>query len=71
MKVALTIADHLRRASQVYPQRTACVDEPLQPAASFRLLAPLACGRAHGDSRPRSGLKSRLDQAKGPAKPCA
>jgi acyl-CoA synthetase (AMP-forming)/AMP-acid ligase II len=35
MKVALTIADHLRRASQVYAQRTACVDEPLQPAASW------------------------------------
>ena len=39
MKVALTIADHLRRASQVYPQRTACVDEPLQPAASWGALS--------------------------------
>jgi len=39
MKVALTIADHLRRASQVYPQRTACVDEPLQPAASWGTLS--------------------------------
>ena len=39
MKVALTIADHLRRASQVYPQRTACVDEPLQPAANWGTLS--------------------------------
>jgi acyl-CoA synthetase (AMP-forming)/AMP-acid ligase II len=39
MKVALTIADHLRRASQVYPQRTACVDEPLQPAATWGTLS--------------------------------
>ena len=39
MKVALTIADHLRRASQVYPQRTACVDEPLKPAASWGTLS--------------------------------
>ena len=35
MKVALTIFDHLRRASQVYPQRVAFVDEPQQPAASW------------------------------------
>ena len=35
MKVALTILDHLRRASQVYPQRVGFVDEPVQPAASW------------------------------------
>ena len=35
MKVALTIFDHLRRASHVYPQRVAFVDEPQQPAASW------------------------------------
>jgi len=35
MKVALTILDHLRRASQVYPERVGFVDEPVQPAASW------------------------------------
>ncbi len=35
MKVALTISDHLRRASEVYPNRTAFVDEPLQPAPGW------------------------------------
>ncbi len=35
MKVALTINDHLRRASQVYPERIAFVDEPTQPAPSW------------------------------------
>jgi acyl-CoA synthetase (AMP-forming)/AMP-acid ligase II len=35
MKVPLTIVDHLRRAEQVYGDRTAIVDEPDQPAASW------------------------------------
>ena len=39
MKTALTIRDHLRRASQVYPQREAFVDEPMQPAASWGSLS--------------------------------
>jgi acyl-CoA synthetase (AMP-forming)/AMP-acid ligase II len=35
MQVALTVNDFLRRAEQVYPLRTAVVDEPDQPAASW------------------------------------
>ncbi len=35
MKVALTVNDFLRRAELVYPDRTAIVDEPTQPAASW------------------------------------
>ncbi len=35
MKVALTVNDFLRRAEQVYPDRDAIVDEPLQPAESW------------------------------------
>jgi acyl-CoA synthetase (AMP-forming)/AMP-acid ligase II len=35
MHVALTVNDFLRRAEQVYPLRTAMVDEPDQPAASW------------------------------------
>ena len=35
MKVALTVNDFLRRAEEVYPHRTAVVDEPQQPAASW------------------------------------
>jgi fatty-acyl-CoA synthase len=35
MKVALTVNDYLRRASQVYPDRIGFVDEPDQPAASW------------------------------------
>ena len=35
MKVALTIADHLRRAEEVYGARIAVVDEPDQPAESW------------------------------------
>ncbi|MEM8619194.1 MAG: AMP-binding protein [Actinomycetota bacterium] len=35
MKVALTVNDFLRRAELVYPDRTAIVDEPDQPAASW------------------------------------
>jgi fatty-acyl-CoA synthase len=38
MKVPLTIVDHLRRAELVYPQRTAFVDEPDQPAPSWGTL---------------------------------
>ena len=35
MKVALTVNDFLRRAEQLYPLRTAVIDEPDQPAASW------------------------------------
>ena len=35
MKIALTVNDYLRRASEVYPDRIAFVDEPDQPAASW------------------------------------
>lgn len=35
MKVALTVNDFLHRAEVVYPHRTAIVDEPFQPAASW------------------------------------
>ncbi len=35
MKVALTVNDFLRRAEQIYPNRDAIVDEPLQPAESW------------------------------------
>ncbi len=35
MKVALTVNDFLRRAELVYPDRTAIIDEPDQPAASW------------------------------------
>jgi acyl-CoA synthetase (AMP-forming)/AMP-acid ligase II len=35
MKTPLTVNDFLRRAEQVYPQRTAVVDEPDQPAESW------------------------------------
>ena len=35
MKVALTVNDFLRRAEQIDPQRTAIVDEPVQPADSW------------------------------------
>jgi fatty-acyl-CoA synthase len=35
MKVALTVNDFLRRAEQLYPERTAIVDEPDQPAESW------------------------------------
>lgn len=35
MKVPLIIADHLRRAEQVFPDRVAFVDEPDQPASNW------------------------------------
>jgi len=35
MKVPLTVRDHLDRALAVYPDRTAFVDEPDQPAPSM------------------------------------
>ncbi|MGA1362769.1 MAG: AMP-binding protein [Ilumatobacteraceae bacterium] len=53
MKVALTIADHLRRAEQVFGDRVAVVDEPEQPAASwgeitYSRMAELARAQAAG-----------------------
>ena len=38
MKVALTVNDFLRRAEQIYPDRQAIVDEPMQPAESWRTI---------------------------------
>ena len=35
MKVALTVNDFLRRAELIYPDRTAIIDEPQQPAESW------------------------------------
>ena len=35
MKVALTVNDFIRRAEQIYPDRAAIVDEPMQPAESW------------------------------------
>lgn len=35
MKVPLTIADHLRRAEELYPDRIGMIDEPDQPASSW------------------------------------
>jgi fatty-acyl-CoA synthase len=35
MKVALTVNDFLRRAEQLYPDRTAIIDEPDQPAETW------------------------------------
>jgi acyl-CoA synthetase (AMP-forming)/AMP-acid ligase II len=35
MKVALTVNDFLRRAEEIYPDRDAIVDEPMQPAESW------------------------------------
>lgn len=51
MRTPLTIADHLARAEQVYPDRTAIVDEPDQPATSlgrltYRQLGDLARAQA-------------------------
>ena len=53
MKVALTIADHLRRAEEVYADRIAFVDEPDQPAESwgavtYARMAELARAQAAG-----------------------
>ena len=35
MKVALTVNDFLSRAEQIYPDREAIIDEPMQPAESW------------------------------------
>ena len=53
MKVALTINDFLRRASEVYPDRVAYIDEPDQPApgwgaATYRDMAATAAAQAAG-----------------------
>jgi fatty-acyl-CoA synthase len=53
MKVPLTIIDYLRRAEQVYPDRTAFIDEPDQVAVSwgrktYREMAELARAQAAG-----------------------
>jgi acyl-CoA synthetase (AMP-forming)/AMP-acid ligase II len=39
MKVALTVNDFLQRAELLYPDRTAIVDEPDQPAASWESIS--------------------------------
>ena len=53
MKVALTVNDYLRRASQVYPDRIGFVDEPDQPApgwgtATYREMATRSTAIAAG-----------------------
>ncbi|CAB4878928.1 unannotated protein [freshwater metagenome] len=53
MKIALTINDYLRRASEVYPDRVAYIDEPDQPAptwgtATYRDMAATAAAQAAG-----------------------
>ncbi len=53
MKVALTINDYLRRASEVYPDRVAFIDEPDQPApgwgtATYSEMATRAAAQAAG-----------------------
>jgi acyl-CoA synthetase (AMP-forming)/AMP-acid ligase II len=53
MKVALTVNDYLRRASEVYPDRVAFIDEPDQPASSwgtatYREMAARAAAQAAG-----------------------
>jgi fatty-acyl-CoA synthase len=53
MRVPLTIADHLERATLVYPDRVGVVDEPDQPAESwgalsYRRVAELARAQAAG-----------------------
>jgi fatty-acyl-CoA synthase len=53
VRTPLTIADHLRRAEQVYPDRVGLVDEPDQPATSlgtltYRELGELARAEAAG-----------------------
>src|SRR5262245_30420002 len=53
MIVPLTIADFLRRAEQVFPERVAFVDEPNQPAPSwgsktYAEMAELARAQAAG-----------------------
>jgi fatty-acyl-CoA synthase len=46
VKVPLTIADHLRRAELVYPDRIGVVDEPDQPAAPWGTLTYAEMARA-------------------------
>ena len=58
MQVALTVNDFLRRAELVYPDRTAIVDEPDQPAESwgsitYREMATSSQGDGSGARRPR------------------
>jgi acyl-CoA synthetase (AMP-forming)/AMP-acid ligase II len=45
MKVPLTVNDFLHRAETIYPQRTAVVDEPDQPAASWGAISYAEMGR--------------------------
>jgi acyl-CoA synthetase (AMP-forming)/AMP-acid ligase II len=59
MKVALTVNDFLRRADEVYPHRTAVVDEPVQPAASwgeFTYAEMAARARAQAAALDRLGI---------------
>ena len=52
MKVPLTVNDFIRRAELVYPDRTAIVDEPDQPAESWGSIDLPRDGRAGpGDRR--------------------
>ncbi len=59
MKVPLTIADFLRRAELVYPERIGVVDEPEQPAASWGSLTYRQVGeraRAHAAALDHLGI---------------
>jgi acyl-CoA synthetase (AMP-forming)/AMP-acid ligase II len=65
MKVALTVNDFLRRAEEIYPHRTAVVDEPHQPAASwgeftYAEMAARARAQAAALDRLRIGVGERV-----------
>ena len=60
MQVALTVNDFLRRAEQVYPQRTAVIDEPDQPAdswGSYTYAAMAAKARAQAAALDAMGIE--------------
>ena len=54
MKVALTVNDFLRRAELLYPDRTAIVDEPDQPAESWGSITYREMADGRGRSPPAS-----------------
>src|SRR6185436_6359580 len=65
VKVALTVNDFLRRAAEVYPNRTGFVDETMQPAetwgsVSYRDMAVRADAQAAGLDALGIGLGERV-----------
>jgi acyl-CoA synthetase (AMP-forming)/AMP-acid ligase II len=65
MRVPLTIIDHIRRAELLYPDRTAVVDEPDQPAQSwgtltYRQMAERARAQAAGLDELGIGVGERV-----------